>query len=258
MKVEEVFIGSLHFDPANARKHPEKNMNAIMASLAKFGQEKPIVVDKNNCVLAGNGTLAAAKALGWEKIWVKRSQHEGAMAIAYAIADNRSSSLAEWEMDTLGSHLQGLQEEGWDLEELGFELDDLDDFEDLADGGSKSEESNYSRKIEPPIYEPTGPCPSVNDIYDTDRVSALIAKINDSDIGEGDKIFLKAAAWRHCVFNYQNIAEYYCHASKEVQALMEDSALVVIDFESAIEKGYVKMTEELAESFSLDHGGENE
>lgn len=58
------------------------------------------------------------------------------------------------------------------------------------------------------------------------------------------------AAQRHVVFDYQKIAEYYCHASAEVQALMEASALVLIDFDKAVENGYVQMTKALEEVYS--------
>lgn len=61
-------VAELASDPANVRKHNEKNLDAIKASLTRFGQQKPIVIDKSGVVRAGNGTLAAAKALGWAEI----------------------------------------------------------------------------------------------------------------------------------------------------------------------------------------------
>ena len=68
------------------------------------------------------------------------------------------------------------------------------------------------------------------------------------------KSFLTAAAARHTVFRYDKIAEYYAHAPAEVQRLMETSALVIIDFDQAIELGFVKMTKDIAEVFDADHG----
>lgn len=61
MKTELISIVDLQLDPHNSRKHPDKNLAAIKGSLSKFGQQKPIVIDKNNVVIAGNGTLQAAK-----------------------------------------------------------------------------------------------------------------------------------------------------------------------------------------------------
>lgn len=125
MQIENVAITSLVEDPSNARKHDPKNLDAIKGSLAKFGQQKPIVVGKGNVVLAGNGTLSAAKALGWDKINIVRTELEGSEAIAYAIADNRTGELAAWNDDVLSRTLQGLKDDGIDLGAIGFDDDDL-------------------------------------------------------------------------------------------------------------------------------------
>src|SRR4051812_30445544 len=64
-----VDVDSLILDPANARKHPEKNLEATMASLRVYGQRKPVVVNRRNMTVeAGNGTLSVARTLGWKKI----------------------------------------------------------------------------------------------------------------------------------------------------------------------------------------------
>lgn len=126
MQVEYVEISKLVPDPSNARAHGEKNLAAIKGSLAKFGQRKPIVI-RNGVVIAGNGTLAAAKSLGWTKINVVRADDMSATeAAAFAVADNRSAELAEWDFSTLGTTLQGLREDGFDLSEIGFDVSDLD------------------------------------------------------------------------------------------------------------------------------------
>lgn len=127
MKTELVKIETLVFDPANARKHGEKNLAAIKSSLQRFGQQKPIVVDANGVVRAGNGTLAAAKALGWKEIAIVRSPLSGSEATAYAIADNRSSELAEWDDDILSQTLAALQIEDEDLAlATGFDAKEID------------------------------------------------------------------------------------------------------------------------------------
>ena len=124
MNLEKVKISSLVFDPSNVRKHNEKNLRSIKGSLAKFKQQKPIVVDKNNVVVAGNGTLQMALDLGWTEIFIVRTDLVGADATAFAIADNRTSELAEWDKEGLGISLQSLREEGFDLGDMGF--DDID------------------------------------------------------------------------------------------------------------------------------------
>ena len=65
--------------------------------------------------------------------------------------------------------------------------------------------------------------------------------------------FLNMAADRHRVFQYAKIADYYTHATPEVQELMEQSALVIIDFEKAIEEGYARVSDSMREAYGLDH-----
>lgn len=121
-------------DPANARKHNEKNLDAIKGSLAKFGQQKPIVINAKNIVLAGNGTLAAAKSLGWKEIWIVKSELKGSDATAFSLADNRTAELAEWDNDILGPTLHSLREEDYDLDAIGFDASSIDKlFEEMID-----------------------------------------------------------------------------------------------------------------------------
>ena len=105
-----VSIASLNHDPANARKHNARNLEAIRASLAKFGQRKPIVVQRQGMIVrAGNGTLDAARALGWEQIAAVVVDEGDVEATAYAIADNRTAELAEWDEPVLGTLLATLR-----------------------------------------------------------------------------------------------------------------------------------------------------
>lgn len=133
MQTESVAIKSLVFDPANARKHDDKNLDAIKGSLSRFGQQKPIVVGKNNVVIAGNGTLAAAKALGWDKIDVVRTELTGPEATAFALADNRTAELAAWDDEILGKTLHALQEDGFPIADIGFDPGDF--FDDKGTDG---------------------------------------------------------------------------------------------------------------------------
>jgi len=126
MKLETVALGSISPDPANTRKHSRRNLDAIKASLRRFGQQKPIVVDSRGTVLAGNGTLAAATELGWSEIQIVRTALAGVDATAFGIADNRTAELAEWE-ETLGEVLKALTDAGVDAADLGFNQMEIDD-----------------------------------------------------------------------------------------------------------------------------------
>lgn len=110
--VERVSVDELRLDPRNARLHPERNLTAIRASLERFGQQKPIVVKKDGTVVAGNGTLEVARQLGWTHVDVVRTELDGAAAAAFAVADNRTGELSEWDVNALIETLKGAAEGG--------------------------------------------------------------------------------------------------------------------------------------------------
>ena len=122
-------IGDLHHDAGNARRHPEKNLRAIRDSLSQFGQRKPLVAQRQDdgtlIVRAGNGTLEAARQLGWATVAVTIVDEDNATAAQFAIADNRTGELAEWDDEALAGLLDGFDEGTKGL--LGFDDDDLAD-----------------------------------------------------------------------------------------------------------------------------------
>lgn len=149
-QIERIEIALLANDPANARKHSDRNIESIVASLTRFGQQKPIVIDKSGVVRAGNGTLAAARKLGWTHINCVRTDLVGADAMAYAIADNRTAELAEWDSDVLNVTLSHLSIEGL-LDSTGFTQEELDGMINASVDPSDIEEDDP-----PPIpIEPT-------------------------------------------------------------------------------------------------------
>ena len=125
----------------------------------------------------------------------------------------------------------------------------------LFDIKTKPEDAKYSKKIGRPQYLPSNIKPEIVELYNTSKYSKLIANINKADIPEEDKKFLKLAASRHIVFNYAKIADYYAHAPKDIQELMEQSALVIIDFDDAIANGYVKLSKQIDKI--LEESGES-
>jgi len=122
-------VKGLHPDLANARRHPERSIAAIAASLARFGQQKPIVVDGRGVVIAGNGMLEAARRLKWKTIAVVRSALHGSERNAYSIADNRIAELSEWDAAAVASLIESLDDELAAI--TGFTGEEL---KDLADG----------------------------------------------------------------------------------------------------------------------------
>ncbi|MBP0986714.1 MAG: hypothetical protein J6S92_00290, partial [Oscillospiraceae bacterium] len=70
-------------------------------------------------------------------------------------------------------------------------------------------------------------------------------EIENSDLSYDEKTFLRKAAQRHLVFNYRKVAEFYANASEDMQALMEKSALVIIDYNDAILNGFTNLSNKI-------------
>lgn len=120
-------------------------------------------------------------------------------------------------------------------------------------GQEDQSEKKYTAKIEAPIYEPKQVKPHLMTLCDDSKTKALVRKIEESSLPEEEKEFLKIAATRHAVFHYERIADYYAHATPEMKQLMEESALVIIDFDSAIERGFVKLCEDIKTQFMEEY-----
>jgi ParB-like chromosome segregation protein Spo0J len=253
-------IRSLRPMSGNARYHDSESIEGIRNSLREYGQRKPVVIRPDGEIVAGNGTYEAALEEGWEELAAVVVEEDRTTSLGYSIADNRTGDMSEWGNEALRAALKEL--EGTDLF-TGFDEASLAKI--LSEGlggpgggggeipiGGEGDDPNYERKVEAPIYEPKGDCPEVSDLFDLAKTKELLAAIEAADIPEPEKAFLRAAANRHTVFDYENIAEFYAHASPELQGLMEDSALVIIDFDKAIEKGFVKLVGALGEAYDRD------
>jgi len=121
-------IDTLNLDPGNARVHDERGIEALKASLLKFGQTVPVVVQKKGMVVrAGNARVVAARELGWTEIAANVMRMGDTLAKAYAIADNRTAELAAWDDATLAGILEELKaDEGLDLAVTGYTDDELE------------------------------------------------------------------------------------------------------------------------------------
>ena len=225
----------------NSRTHSDAQINKIASSIKEFGFLNPVLIDLDNGIIAGHGRVMAAQKLGLDEVPVLQIGHlSESQKKAYIIADNRLALDAGWDEEMLRLEIEELTEVGFDLDLTGFEIDEIKNFESPED--RQLDVEKYTAKIETPIYEIKGDKPEINELYDNKKTSELFNKIKDSDIPDDIKGFLVAAATRHTVFNYEKIAEFYAHQDKEVKQLMEESALVIIDYNKAIEYGYVKLT----------------
>lgn len=126
LTVTRLSIEDLNPDPANARLHPETNLDAIKASLARFGQAEPLVVQRGTRrVIAGHGRLMAMQSLGWKEVDVVEIEIDDLGATSLGIALNRTAELAEWDEATLGRLLSELRVAGA-LDGVGYTDGEID------------------------------------------------------------------------------------------------------------------------------------
>jgi uncharacterized protein YecA (UPF0149 family) len=168
---------------------------------------------------------------------------------AYVIADNKLALNAGWDEELLKIEIENLQELNFNIQLLGFNADEL---EELFSEEEETE-SPYTQKVEIPTYEPSAEKPNIRDLFDDSKAFDLIEKIKSSKLPQAEKDFLMLTAGRHVVLNFQLIADYYAHSSKEMQDLMEQSALVLVDLEDAIANGWVNLSEKLNEIYDEDN-----
>jgi len=258
MKIETLKTADLIPYARNSRTHSDAQIAQIAGSIREFGFTNPVLIDAENGIIAGHGRVMAAGKLGMDEVPCIRLSHlTETQKRAYVIADNKLALNAGWDEELLGLELADLRELDFDLGLIGFDADEIEaalNPDELGSGLS----DKYTHKIDAPVYEPKGDNPPIQELANTEKADELIAKIEASKAPDEIKRFLKQASQRHVIFDYGKIAEFYCHADKETQELMEDSALVIIDFKKALQLGYVKLKEGILNALESETGGDED
>lgn len=245
MEVQRLKLSKIKPNPANPRLIKDDKFNKLVQSLKDFPEMadiRPIVVNRDMVILGGNMRFKAMKEAGWKECPVVVAELTEEQEKEFIIKDN--VGFGEWDFSMLANE--------WDAEQLGeWGVDIPQSLSEIIE-----QHDNYSRKVETPCYEATGEKPNVTELFDIEKYKKLVEEIENSPIQNDVKDFLKVAASRHIVFNYANIAEFYAQSAKDIQELMEKSALVIIDFDKAIEQGFIQLTEEIAEDYTKEYGEE--
>ena len=243
---QQVKISKVKGNPSNPRIIKNDKFKKLVKSIQEFPEMlklRPIVVDEDFMVLGGNMRLKASKEAGLTEVWIDIAEGlSEEQKKEFIVKDN--VGFGEWEWDMLANEWDSVELAEWGLDVWQNE-DDIKEDTNLE---------AYTKTIDVPKYEPTGEKPTAEELFNEDKVKELIKQIGLSNIEKEEKDFLIKAAYRHTKFNYKNVAEYYAHSSKEMQELMENSALVIIDFNKAIENGYVKLSEEIANQYRKQNG----
>ncbi|EJQ5572682.1 ParB/Srx family N-terminal domain-containing protein [Escherichia coli] len=204
----------------NARTHSPEQVAQLVESIKQFGWTNPVLIDEKGEIIAGHGRVMAAEMLKMDSVPViVLSGLTDEQKKAYRLADNRLPMNAGWDEDLLRMELSDLINADFDVSLTGFIPTEIDE------------------------------------LYDDTKTQELISRIRSASLEPDIEKFLLCAAERHTVFNFSRIADYYAHAPSEIQCFFEESALVIIDYQQAIENGFVRMTQRMVE---IMHGGEEE
>ena len=283
----EMQVGALNTSEHNPRQITEDDFAELVKSLLLLPKGlyyRPVVVDDRNIALAGNMRLRALKyihELGFDDLaeilrasyrfrhfdeakqsallnyWREWQMHPTVPTLyaseldedeqqQFIIKDNLSFGTFDIDMLANEYDIAAIIDDGFDIDLLPKSAIealaaangiDPNDITGRRCGGDGEADEHYT-------------------LTDSGRTDELLAKIEASNVSPDEKEFLRQAAARHTVFDYAKIADYYAHASKEMQELMEDSALVIIDFGKAIEKGYIRLSDEIRNEYTREYGNE--
>lgn len=239
-------------DNKNYNNGNEFGNSLIEKSLRNLGTGRSILIDKNNRIIAGNKTVENAVAIGLEDMQIVESDGTKIIAVKrtdidldskkgreLALADNASAKA-----NIVWNH-ENLKEDWGDDELKGWGIED-----EITNG----DDEFYTKNITAPTYAPSEEKPKFEQLVNREKAENFIKIIGEnSQLTGEEKEFLTLAAFRHYVFDYAKIADFYAHSPKHVQEIMEKLALVIIDFKQAIENGYIKLTAEINEAFIEDY-----
>ena len=226
-------------NPKNWRTHPVNQREALRGALDQVGWVQQVMVNRvTGHIVDGHARVEEALTRGEASVpvlYVELEPHEEDVVLATL---DPIGALATRDDERLRMLLAEVE---FDAEALREMTEALMDVGDLGDHSLVE----YTAKVDVPQYQVVGERPEPSALYDETRTIELRSAVKTADVPEDVRAFLLAAAARHTVFNYRLIAEFYPHAAPELQRLMEDSALVIIDFDDALRLGYAKLTHSL-------------
>jgi len=143
----------------NARIHSKSQIRNVASSIKEFGFMNPVIIDKNNCIIAGHCRVLAAEILNLKEIPCVQEEHlTETQKKAYILADNKLALDAEWDNELLALEIEDLQSDNFDIDFLDFDLEEIkSSFEDEDE--IKEDEFNLEENI------PDTPITQIGDIF---------------------------------------------------------------------------------------------
>lgn len=118
----------------NNPRHNDMAVDAVANSIKEFGFKVPIIIDKNDEIIAGHTRLKAAKQLGLEDVpCIIADDLSDEQIKAFRLADNKVAELAEWDFDSLKAELEELDGMDLDFDMADFGFEEFDDIDDVVE-----------------------------------------------------------------------------------------------------------------------------
>tara|TARA_Y100000310_G_scaffold55170_1_gene50563 strand:+ start:1003 stop:1776 length:774 start_codon:yes stop_codon:yes gene_type:complete len=234
-------------NPKNWRTHPIAQQDALRGVLAEVGYADALIARETpEGLMLVDGHLRAETTPDSDVPVLVLDINEAEADLMLATLDPLAA-MAERDEKRLEDLLDGIDIDNEAVTQL------LNNLAVTIPEIPEHETYTYTDVIETPIYEPTGEQPAVEELRDRSKAEKLIAQIVEAGLDTDIESFLIDAAERHVQFSFDKIANYYAHASGDVQKLIEESALVVIDYDQAISDGFVRLREDIDAAFHEDY-----
>jgi len=242
--------------PDNPRILTPERRQFLIDSVNENGRTNPPIINTDNTVIGGNQRLEVFMELFGpdQEIWVMVPPRKLTKNEAEKLNLRDNVSIGKWDGDIIVEkydveYLRGIGFEDFELLDMGYDFV-------YEDPDGEDPDTIYTKKIEAPIYTPSDGETDIRDLVNQEKYWKLVEEVESAKIPADVKAFLKFSAARHLSFDYSKIADYYAKAPEEVQGLMEKSALVIIDFNKAIENGYIELSKKLNDLFDQDYAGD--
>ena len=144
MKIEKIPTEKLIPYARNAKKHDAAQVSKLAGSIREFGFNNPVLIDKDNGIIAGHGRVLAAQQLGLADVPCIRLGHlTDTQRRAYILADNKLAEIGGgWDEEMLGLELADLREADFDLDVLGFNNFAIEQFLNPPERNEEAPESS--------------------------------------------------------------------------------------------------------------------
>ena len=231
-------------NPRNWREHPEAQREAMRGVMAEIGVANAVL-----CRETSDGLQIIDGHLRQELL------NEQPIPVLVLDVTGKEADKLMLTLDPLAA-MAGMNQDNFQalLESTKFRSEAIKSLmESLSQGSNPPSANGYVQTVDIPIYHPTGPQPAIEELTDRSTADRLIDEIIRSELPKDVQQFLLAAAERHVAFNFERIANYYAHASTDMQVLMERSALVIVDYAQAIANGFVHLGNDIDAAFAEDY-----